>query len=87
MVPGLATGDVSLVRERVTARQVGAFLSAPDAGHADGLGSPREQLEAPAPPRAVRAQGREVLERLSAWATTDPERAGAHEYLLSLPWT
>ena len=90
VVLGLETGDASLVRERVTARQVRAFLGAPGAGHADGLAPLREQLDAPALPRAVRARGREVLERLSAWAPTDPDHARAREYLqclLGLPWT
>ena len=86
----LETGDASLVRDRITARQVSAFLGEPGAGHTDGLARLREQLDAPALPPAVRARGREVLERLSAWATTGPDHARAREYLqclLSVPWT
>ena len=87
---GLETGDASLVRDRITARQVRAFLGEPGAGHADGLDRLREQLDAPALPAAVRVRGQQVLERLSAWARTDPDHARAHEYLqclVSLPWT
>ena len=87
---GLETGDASLVRDRITARQVRAFLGAPGADPTDGLERLREQLDAPALPPAVQARGRQVLERLSAWASTDPEHARAREYLqclVSLPWT
>jgi len=90
VVLGLETGDASLVRERITARRVRAFLGAPGAGHADGLAPLREQLDAPALPPAVRARGRQVLERLTAWARTDPDHARAREYLeclVGLPWT
>ena len=90
MTLGLETGDASLVRDRITARQVRAFLGAPGADPTDGLERLREQLDAPALPPAVQARGRQVLERLSAWASTDPEHARAREYLqclVSLPWT
>ena len=90
MALGLETADASLARDRITARHVRAFLGEPDAGHADGLDRLRRQLDAPALPPAVRVRGRQVLERLSAWATTDPEHARAREYLrclASLPWT
>ena len=86
----LETGDASLVRDRITARRVRAFLGEPGAGHTDGLARLRDQLDAPALPPAVRARGREVLEGLSAWATIDPDHARAREYLqclLSVPWT
>ena len=86
---GLETGDSSRVRDRVTVRQVRAFLGAPGAGHTDGLARLREQLEAPALPAAVRDRGRQILARLSAWAPTDPDHARAREYLeclLSVPW-
>ena len=87
---GLETGDASLVRDRVTVRQVRAVLGAPEVDRRDGLDRIGEQLDAPALPPAVRARGRQVLERLSAWASTDPDHARAREYLhclLSLPWT
>ena len=87
---GLDTGDASLVRDPVTARHVRAFLGAPVVDPADGLDRVHERLDAPALPPAVRVRGRQVLERLSAWATTDPDHARAREYLhclLSLPWT
>ena len=89
-VLGLETGDASLVRDCITARQVRAFLGEPGAEPMNGLERLREQLDVPALPHAVRVRGREVLERLSAWATTDPDHARAREYLqclLSLPWT
>ncbi len=87
---GLDTGDASLVRDPITARQVRAFLGEPGAGHTDGLARVREQLDAPTLPPAVRTRGRDVLERLSAWATTGPDHARTREYLqwlVSLPWT
>ena len=87
---GLETGDAALIRERVTARGVRAFLGAPRIDHTDGLDRLRTQLDAPALPDAVRARGRQVLERLSAWAPTDPEHARSREYLrclAGLPWT
>ena len=87
---GLETGDASLVRERITAAQVRAFLGQPGVDHTDGLDRFREQLGAPALPQVVRARGREVLARLSELAPTDPELARGREYLqclASLPWT
>ena len=87
---GLETGDAALIRERVTARGVRAFLGAPRIDHTDGLDRLRTQLAAPALPEAVRGRGRQVLERLSAWASTDPEHARSREYLrclAGLPWT
>ena len=87
---GLETGDASLVRDPVTARHVRALLGAPVVDPGDGLDRVHERLDAPALPPAVRVRGRQVLERLSAWATTDPDYARAREYLhclLSLPWT
>ena len=87
---GLETGDAALVRERVTARNVRAFLGEPAAERTEGLEHLREQLDRTALPDAVRARGRQVLERLSAWAPTDPEHARERECLqclLSLPWT
>ena len=86
---GLETGDASLVRERITAAQVRAFLGEPGVDHTDGLDRFREQLDAPALPEVVRARGREVLARLSGLAPTDPELARGREYLqclASLPW-
>ena len=87
---GLETGDASLVRTRITAAQVRAFLGEPAAGHADGLDRLREQLEASTLPDAVRTRGREVLARLDGMATSDPDHASGREYLqclVSLPWT
>ena len=87
---GLETGDASLVRTRITAAQVPAFLGEPGAGHTDGLDPLREQLDAPGLPEAVRTRGREVLARLDGLAAGDPEHASGREhlqYLLSLPWT
>ena len=87
---GLETGDASLVRERITARQVRAFLGGPAADRKDGLDGLRERLAASALPAAVRERGRQVLERLSAWSSADPEHARAREYLQCLegvPWT
>ena len=87
---GLETGDASLIRDRITARQVRAFLGEPGADPTDGLERLREQLDAPALPPAVQVRGRQVLEQLSVWASTDPEHARAREYLqclVSLPWT
>ena len=87
---GLETGDASLVRERITAAQVPAFLGEPGAGHTDRLAPLREQLDVPTLPEAVRVRGREVLARLDGLATSDPERASGREYLqclLGLPWT
>ena len=87
---GLETGDASLVRERITARQVRAWLGAPASDRKDELAGLRERLAAPALPAAVRERGRQVLERLSAWSPADPEHARAREYLRCLegvPWT
>ena len=86
---GIETGDASLVRRRITVRQVRAFLGEPAADPTDGLVRLREQFDALALPPAVRARARQVLERLSAWAPTDPDHARAREYLqclLGLPW-
>ena len=87
---GLETGDASLVRTRITAAQVRAFLDEPGAGHTDGLDRLREQLDARALPEDVRARGRELLARLDKLATSDPEHASGRDYLqclLNLPWT
>ncbi len=87
---GLETRDAALVRYRITAAQVRAFLGEPGAAHSDGLGPIRQRLDVPALPRPVRAQGRRVLAQLSACAPTDPEHQRAREYLdrlLSVPWT
>ena len=87
---GLETGDASLVRERITARQVRAWLGAPAADRKDELAGLRERLAAPALPAVVRERGRQVLARLSAWSPADPEHARAREYLRCLegvPWT
>ena len=54
---GLDTGDASLVRDRITARQLRRFLGEPDEGHTDGLDRLRRQLDAPALPPAVRVRG------------------------------
>ena len=90
MALGLETGDASLVRERITARQVRSWLGAPAAHTDDGLDGLRARLDAPALPAAVRERGRQVLERLSAWSPVDPEHVHAREYLRcleGLPWT
>ena len=87
---GLETGDASLVRERITARQVHAFLGAPASDRKDELAGLRARLAAPALPAAVRERGRQVLARLSAWSPADPEHVRAREYLQCLegvPWT
>ena len=87
---GLETGDASLARERITARQVRAFLGAPASDRPDELDGLRERLAAPALPEAVRERGRQVLARLSAWSPADPEHVRAREYLQCLegvPWT
>ena len=87
---GLETGDASLVRERITARQVHAFLGAPASDRKDELDGLRARLAAPALPAAVRERGRQVLARLSAWSPADPEHVRAREYLQCLegvPWT
>ena len=68
---GLETGDASLVRDRITATQVHAFLGAPGIDHTDGLDRLREQVDAPAVPAAVRERGREVLARLVGLAPTE----------------
>ena len=86
---GLETGDASLVRDRITATQVRAFLGAPGAGHTDGLHRLREQLDSPGMPDAVRARGRDVLAWLSGLLPADPEHARGREYLrclAGLPW-
>ena len=87
---GLETGDASLVRGRVTVRQVHAFLGAPRIDHTDGVDRLGAQLDAPSLPAAVRERGRQVLTRLSAWSPTDPEHGRAREYqrcLAGVPWT
>ena len=81
---GLETGNALLVRERITAAQVRAFLGAPAVDPTDGLNRLREQVDAPGMPDVVRERGREVLERLATWPRTDPERARAREYLRCL---
>ena len=90
MALGLETGNALLVRERITATQVRAFLGAPAVNPTDGLDRLREQIDAPGMPDVVRERGQEVLERLATWPRTDPEHARAREYLrclASLPWT
>ena len=87
---GRETGDRTLDRERVTARDVSRWLSA-DPGDTEGLDALRRRLDAPAVPAAVRAKGRQVFERLSAsgWASTDPDYIRSREYLdclAHLPW-
>ena len=87
---GLETGDASLVRKRVTVRQVRAFLGAPRIEHTDGADRLGAELAAPSLPAAVRERGRQVLARLSTWSPTDPEHARAREYqrcLAGVPWT
>ena len=85
-----STGDRTLDRERVTARDVSRWLGA-DTRDADGLDRPRRRLDVPAIPFEVRAKGRQVFERLSASgsASTDPEYIRLREYLeclAHLPW-
>ena len=87
---GRETGDRTLDRKRVTAREVNRWLGA-DAGGAEGLDRLRRRLDAAGIPAEVRAKGREVFERLSAsgWASTDPEYIRSREYLECLahvPW-
>ena len=87
---GLETGDASLVRGRVTVRQVHAFLGAPRIEHTDGVDRLGAELAAPSLPAAVRERGRQVLARLSAWSPADPEHARTREYqrcLAGVPWT
>ena len=62
---GRETGDRTLDRQRVTARDVRRWLGA-DTGDAEGLDRLRRRLDAPAVPVEVRAKGRQVFERLSA---------------------
>ena len=59
---GRETGDRTLDRERVTARDVSRWLGA-DTGDAQGLDRLRRRLDAPAIPSAVRAKGRQVFDR------------------------
>ena len=85
-----STGDRTLDRERVTARDASRWLGA-DTRDADGLDRPRRRLDVPAIPFEVRAKGRQVFERLSASgsASTDPEYIRLREYLeclAHLPW-
>ena len=87
---GLETGDASLIRARVTVRQVRAFLGAPRIEHTDGDDRLGAALAAPSLPAAVRERGRQVLARLSAWSPSDPEHARTREYqrcLAGVPWT
>ena len=87
---GLETGDTSRVLDSVTAAQVPALLGPPRAEQTDGLDRLRADLDASALPEAVRARGREVIERLSERAPHDPERVREEEYLdclKGLPWT
>jgi len=87
---GLETGDASLVRERITAREVRTWLGAPASDRTDGLAGLRARLAAPALPSAVRERGRQVLARLSACSPADSEHAQSREYLQCLegvPWT
>ena len=62
VVPGRETGDRTLDRERVTARDVSRWLGA-DTGDAQGLDRLRRRLDAPVIPSAVRAKGRQVFDR------------------------
>ena len=87
---GRETGDRTLDRQRVTARDVRRWLGA-DTGDAEGLYRLRRRLDAPAIPAEVRAKSRQVFERLSAsgWASTDPDYIRSREYLeclAHLPW-
>ena len=87
---GLETGDDSLVRERITAGQVAAYLGHPDARRSDGVEHLRAQLDDAALPDAVRVRGRQLLDRLSSLAPDHPDHAYERERLqclLSLPWT
>ena len=87
---GLETGDASLVRDRITVREVRALLGAPSVDRSHGLGRIREQLDAPGMPSAVRERGREVLARLAGLLPADPEHRRGLEYLrclASLPWS
>ena len=88
---GLETGDDdSLVRERITAEHVRAYLGEPDAGRADGVEHLRAQLEDAALPDAVRVRGRQLLDRVSGLTPDHPDQARERECvqcLLSVPWT
>lgn len=87
---GRETGDSTLDRRRVTAREVRRWLGA-DAGAARGLDGLRRRLDAPAMPPEVRSKGSQVFARLSAsgWTTSDSEYIRARQYLeclADLPW-
>ena len=87
---GRETGDRTLDRKRVTARNVSRWLGV-EAGDAEGLDGLRRRLDDRAIPAEVRAKGRQVFERLSASgrASTDPEYARSREYLeciAHVPW-
>ena len=85
MALGLEAGDASLVRGRVTVRQVRAFLGAPRIDHTDGVDSLGAELDAPSLPAAVRERGRQVLARLpSETAVRVLERAGVPKHLRPL---
>ncbi len=87
---GLETGDASLIRTRVTVRQVRAFLGAPRIEHTASVDRLGAELDAASLPAAVRERGRQVLARLSAWSPIDPEHARTREYqrcLAGMPWT
>ena len=74
----------------MTARQVRAFLGAPEVDRRDGLDRIGRTARRARVAASRTGAGRQVLERLSAWASTDPDHARAREYLhclLSLPWT
>ena len=86
---GLETGDAALVRDRIGARLVRAYLGEP-LGQTDGLDRLRERVDAPGLPPVVGERGRQLLARLSAWAPTDPDHVRAREQLeclVDLPWT
>ncbi len=86
---GLETGDAALVRDRIGARQVRAYLGEP-IGQTDGLDRLGERVDAPGLPPVVGERGRQLLARLSAWAPTDPDHVRAREQLeclVDLPWT
>ncbi len=86
---GLETGDAALVRDRIGARLVRAYLGEPT-GQTDGLDRLRERVDAPGLPPVVGERGRQLLARLSAWAPTDPDHVRAREQLeclADLPWT
>ena len=74
---GIETDDASLVRERITARQVRAYLGESDAaGRTDGVEHLRAQLEDAALPGCRAGPGAAALDRLSGMAPDHPDQAG-----------